>query len=98
MVQQHGVLGFIRKLCNEPAPTLDTRSLLSTKESSSEYVVLQILGSNQFCGEYGCLTGASALVSRSHLVENSAITTFASAMLLILSLVALVLGWPDRSM
>lgn len=57
--QYHGWFGFVRRMCNEPAPVFhDVQAEAGAMEIPAAYVELATLGSSQFCGEYGCLTGA----------------------------------------
>lgn len=54
----HGWLGFVRRMCNEPAPSFnDVQADAGAVEIPAAYVELATLGCSQFCGEYGCLTG-----------------------------------------
>ena len=56
--QYRGWLGFLQRMCNEPAPTFQaTQEYAAAEEVSDEFVVLTTLCRSQFCGEHGCLTG-----------------------------------------
>eukprot|EP00892_Ulva_mutabilis_P005230 jgi/Ulvmu1/3079/UM015_0119.1 len=105
-----GILGFIRRMCNEPAPVLRAiNARMSCLELPAEYVVLETIGSNEFCGDYGCLTGnprlatvVAAEYSEVYRLERAdlehALANWHSVQVMTQELAACMHGWRDEPM